>query len=423
MVLSRLLGWEFQCTVYFFFFPLLYFFPCTSDLINRVRRQINHDQIRERICEDVERNRYSHAEWQRASASIRDDLTKKKKEPEKLLFFRGAVFECTYNEPRKFNQSQLALLHKLPDTEDLDNFRKIEVLIAPPGLKEIHYDVETSEETYVNRGFRKIKIGTAPERACQVRKNIQGIRIQYGLRHFVSGTLHSLMGDTLTKMATEISAHNSNFNLWEKGQLVVLLSRTRYAKDTIFVGSKADTLSALRELVQKKTQWTDYIENILSTITINTRSQIEDRQETFTQEHFPFRIKDAQLPQCNSGFVYMLISLRQMDYIYIGETKNVITRLKQHNQGIGSSSTAPEHLRPWAIVGYVCGFQGHRDLRLSIEQRWKIERDRIQRNGCHDVRTILHSVHHVINTIDQERFDNVEKDDLILVSLLQSDRE
>ena len=119
----------------------------------------------------------------------------------------------------------------------------------------------------------------------------------------------------------------------------------------------------------------------------------------------------------------MLISLRRMDYIYIGETKNIVERLKQHNQGIGSITTAPEHLCPWALAGYVCGFQGHRELRLSIEQRWKIERDRIQRNGCHDLQIILHSVHNVINTIDQQRFEDIERNDLILVSLLQTDRE
>ena len=143
-----------------------------------------------------------------------------------------------------------------------------------------------------------------------------------------------------------------------------------------------------------------------------------------TQQHFPFRIRDSELPQCNSGYVYMLLSLRKMDHIYIGETQNIITRLKQHNQGIGSASTAPEYLCPWAIIGYVCGFQGgNRELRLSIEQRWKIERNRLQRNGCHDIQRILHSVQNVINTIDSQRFENIEKNDLVLVSLLQADRE
>ena len=256
-----------------------------------------------------------------------DELTKKKEEPEKLLIFKGSIFECTYNEVGKFSQSQLALLYTLPEITTLHEFKKIDVLIAPPGKKEIMFDSNLSEEYFLQRGFKKVKVGTAPERPCQVRNNLQGIRKQYGLKHFVSGTLHSLMGDTLTSMATEISTRNSNFNLWEKGQLVVLLSRTRYAKDTIFVGSESDTLEALRQLVTTKTQWTDYIEDILSKITVGS-SSIPQEVPLMTQQHFPYRIRDSELPQCNSGYVYMLLSLRQMDYIYIGETQNIITRMK-----------------------------------------------------------------------------------------------
>ncbi len=54
--------------------------------------------------------------------------------------------------------------------------------------------------------------------------------------------------------------------------------------------------------------------------------------------------------------------------------------------------TAFIYRSPWAIVGYASGFQGHQELRLSIEQQWKIERDRLQQNECHDLRSILHSV-------------------------------
>ena len=293
--------------------------------------------------------------------------------------------------------------------------------MAPPGKKEIIFDNNNPEEFYIQQGFKKVKIGTAPERPCQIKNNVQGIRKQYGLKHYVSGTLHSMMGDTLTSMATEISHRNSNFNLWERGQLVVLLSRTRYARDTIFVGSKSDTLHALKELVTKKCQWIDFIEDILSMISTGSSRRLE--RPMMTQRHFPFRIRDAELPQCNSGFVYMLISLRQMDFIYIGETQNIVKRLKEHNQGNGSRTTTPDHLCPWAIVGYICGFQGHKTLRMSIEQRWKIERDRIQRTGNHCVQTILHSANNIINNTDRQRFDYVQKNDLVVVSLLERDRE
>ena len=195
-----------------------------KQFIERVRRQIDTKLVRERNAQDVEKGRYSHAEWQAASELTTDELTRKKKEPETLLFFRGAIYECTYNEDGKFSQSQLAILFTLPNEDDIRGFKKIELLVAPPGKKDIRFDCNASEDAYIEQGFKKVKIGTAPERPYQIKNNVQGIRKQYGLKHFVSGTLHSMMGDTLTSMATEISHRNSNFNLWEKGQLVVLLS-------------------------------------------------------------------------------------------------------------------------------------------------------------------------------------------------------
>ena len=62
------------------------------------------------------------------------------------------------------------------------------------------------------------------------------------------------------------------------------------------------------------------------------------------------------LPQCKTGFVYFLISARTRDYTYIGECKCLVDRLYQHNSGHGSKSTTPAHRRPFAIMGYICGF-------------------------------------------------------------------
>ena len=54
-------------------------------------------------------------------------------------------------------------------------------------------------------------------------------------------------------MATETSQNNGKFNTWDKGQMLVILSRTKYARDTIFVGDKNDTLAELINLLTRKT--------------------------------------------------------------------------------------------------------------------------------------------------------------------------
>ena len=74
------------------------------------------------------------------------------------------------------------------------------------------------------------------------------------MKHCVTSTIHAAMGDTLPIMATEISRNNSNYKMWDKGQMVVILSRTKCAKNTIFVGDKNGTLSALKDLLTRKTQ-------------------------------------------------------------------------------------------------------------------------------------------------------------------------
>ena len=45
--------------------------------------------------------------------------------------------------------------------------------------------------------------------------------------------------------------------MWDKGQMIVISSRMKFAKDTIFVGDKDDTLEALKRILIQKTQWTD----------------------------------------------------------------------------------------------------------------------------------------------------------------------
>jgi len=79
------------------------------------------------------------------------------------------------------------------------------------------------------------------------------------------------------------------------------------AKDTIFVGDKNDTLTALRILLTRRTQWIDYMEEVLELITIKseTVNNTESRSRVMTTLYFPYRIKDITLPQCNKGYIYI----------------------------------------------------------------------------------------------------------------------
>ena len=56
-------------------------------------------------------------------------------------------------------------------------------------------------------------MGKAPERVHKIKNRIQAQRRQYGLRHRVTSTIHASMGDTLIKVAIEVSNTNGPYKL------------------------------------------------------------------------------------------------------------------------------------------------------------------------------------------------------------------
>ena len=390
------------------------------DFENRVRVHVNPYELRKRIAEDVEKPRYSQMQWSKARDSIVGHLEQKVKEPKQILFFKGAIYECTFNDPNgQFTQSQMALLYELPSRATLDQWEKIKILVAPPGLKEIVYNSRATKEYYIGVGFSEVNVGIAPERTHSVTFDMFGRRKQYGLRHHVVMTVHSAMGDTLNKMITRISIHEKNFTMWDKGQLIVVLSRTKVAKDSVFVGPKKETLDAFRQLMLLKTCWSDHMERVLEVITVNQNDQDSDVSRILNTETYPHLIRDIVLPQCNTGYVYMLVSLRIKDFIYIGTTNCIRSRLKAHNCGHGSTSTEPTYLRPYALFAYICGFGGGRkDLRYHIEKTWKEKRDELIRNGNTNHRSIALSANSIIRGLNENQF-GVAPSELILVCLFE----
>ena len=139
----------------------------------------------------------------------------------------GAVYQFTYNCDGKFTQSQLGLLLDLPTKTDIQNFKKVKLMVAPPGVKVLEYDRQKRRHEYISEGWREQYVDTAPERKYSVQMSMRAQRRQYGLKHHVTSTVHASMGDTLNKIVTEISTEDNEYRLWDKAQAIVLLSRTR----------------------------------------------------------------------------------------------------------------------------------------------------------------------------------------------------
>jgi hypothetical protein len=59
--------------------------------------------------------------------------------------------------------------------------------------------------------------------------------MQYCLRPRIASTIHSGMGHDVSKLVTRVSQSDPDYTLWEKAQVVVLLSRTNFAKDSYHI--------------------------------------------------------------------------------------------------------------------------------------------------------------------------------------------
>ena len=160
------------------------------------------------------------------------------------------------------------------------------------------------------------------------------------------------------------------------------------------------------------------MEKILNVITFNIDTNIDNMESrrVMTTSSIPYRICDISLPQCNTGYVYMLISMKDMSFTYIGKTMSICRRIQQHNSGVGSISTEPLHLRPYALFAYICGFNCKNDLLFYIERIWKEKRDVLIGQNVRDPKSWAICAEEIIEELNVENF-GVNPTDLTLVCL------
>ena len=292
------------------------------------------------------------------------------KEPELLLFFRGAIYQCACNEDGVFSQSQLALCFELPEQADLDNFRKANILLFPPNMKldSFEFDPECPKNYCAeDLGFKEVKMGCSPE-IIEEANDIKAIRRQCGLRHYVTSAVHRAMGDAHHKMATSISASNKLLKLWDRGQLIAILSRTRLMKNTIFVGDKQDTIAGLKLFLTKRTQWSDYVNQVIDIITVNEEEANFNNNVSLDQSNYPFRIADIALPQDQTGSVCIMMSKKDTSFVHIDSAMCARSSLIAHNSGCNVRTDLPYNLRPFVLIACICGFDRNKESMHAIKE-------------------------------------------------------
>ena len=92
------------------------------------------------------------------------------------------MFEFTQKEIGRFSQPQLCLLLELPRIEDVSVFRKIKVLVAPPGAKELYYTGKKDKNIYIQQGWKEISVGVTHGYKTSISGGLKGIRKQYRIK-------------------------------------------------------------------------------------------------------------------------------------------------------------------------------------------------------------------------------------------------
>ena len=189
----------------------------------------------------------------------------------------------------------------------------------------------------------------------------------------------------MLKGATEVSDdRNSPYYIWERGLVVVLLTRFESLKNLTFVGQDKDYIvNVLLATLDKCSEYYEFTKNILKNVAItfplsNEKDENDDvhRPEppkipSIILDSFPYRPKDFPLPSktaAATGFVYFLMSTKDRNYVYIGQADDLKKRLQQHNQGIRHKIADPK-FRPWALLMFYTGFETD-NQRRSFEQQW-----------------------------------------------------
>ena len=107
----------------------------SSEYVKRVQKKLETERTPHIVNKSVDLQRIANtrAEFVPATSDgIINALNKDTKEPETLLFWKGATFEATLNGDG-YNQSQLLLMINVPTQEELNSRLPITLMAAPSG--------------------------------------------------------------------------------------------------------------------------------------------------------------------------------------------------------------------------------------------------------------------------------------------------
>jgi len=253
-------------------------------------------------------------QWLEGDQTVSRKLDRTLHEPKELLLFKNWVYQLTYNNLRgtanlpRFSQGQLCLVEKLPTNQD----DSVHARILPPGTRHVNPDTDTQHWTRAiikKRDSFNVIIGSG---------------MQKGRRH----------------------------RLWDRNQLLVIISRITNLDHLIFIGNWRLTVAALRNILKLECPMTKWQSEILTRLDCLGR---EENRVIPSLADKTMNLTDCDVPDVDIGFVYLFCSSKNKDKLILGECSNIQTKIKELHS---KTSSILDPFSPYILVGFFFGFLG-----------------------------------------------------------------
>ena len=201
----------------------------------------------------------------------------------------------------------------------------------------------------------------------------------------------------------------SPFRIWDREQLITVMSRVRLLKNVYFVGSKEETLRAVEKVLRKRPYQWQTIEKMIEVSDLLRYQSIIP-----VDSNLPLKSPYTSLPEGEIPCVYIFVSSEDHSILYIGHTKNLRAELLNAN-GIApvpsdekiEDNVIPNMHRPWICLGYVLG----RENQLTLDERYII---RTNLRGAASQRDSYQACVEIRNLIERRNDENLRQIILML---------
>ena len=205
----------------------------TKTFLEEKKKQVDVQYVTCKSLDEVETGRN---QWMVAKESTSIALNKKCGEQRELVLFKGSIMRLTYNNMsgrHPFSQGQFIIIQTLPDPQKPLSEQFLTGRLVPSGERDVDPD-------NIPHSWPLITIRRRYSAIVTLNRSLKVRRYQFPLRYFVCSTIHKVIGETLPRIATQISCTDESFKLWEREQLLVLLSRVPTLLRFYFIGSPKD---------------------------------------------------------------------------------------------------------------------------------------------------------------------------------------